>query len=440
MMWDAIIVGAGVSGLMSGVLLKSQGFKVLVLEARDRVGGRTCTIKDSNKSIDLGGQWVGNCQSRVMNLVKKLGLTHFEQYDKGKHIMNWGGKITEYDGNISQSFNSTQSEFDTNMKKFIQTMDLMAKELNGYKNLDGISAREWMETNCHDPQVREIIDWLFKVCICVESSNLSFYYWLYVINQSGGYSKIADIKGGAQEFRIRGGSMQISEQLVTQHNLNVKLNSPVIGIEQTKSYCVVRTREDEFKCKYVVVTIPPQLNRSIEYIPNLPNTKEILYQSIQMGQVIKIVITYSSPWWRAKGFSGEIISNQEPIFLAYDASVPEPNGYYGIVCFVCADNLKSYSKEKILDGLVRYFGDNRMGEPTGYYDKNWTEEEYSQGCYFGVTNKNILSQFRYEFTKSFGSIYWAGTETANEWMGYIEGAVESAERVVNQIVTIKSRL
>lgn len=414
-LFDVIIVGAGISGLMTANLLQNQGYSTLVLEGRDRVGGRTFT-KDG---IDLGGQWVGSCQQRVMALIKSLELEYFEQYDKGRHIMNFNGKVEEYDGNISGSAD----------REFIETLDKMAKDLDGYKNLDSISANEWMERNCTDQKLRVMIDWLFKVCICIESKNLSFYYWLYFLQQSGGYSKLADIKGGAQEFRIKGGSMQISERLAK--NISLQLNCKVLEILQIGNECKIATTKGVFFSKKIVITVPPPLNNFIEFIPGLPERKKVLYKSIKMGQVIKIIITYSKPWWRETGYSGEIISNQDPIFLAYDAS--SPSGYYALVCFVCGENLKGYSKEKILKGFVKYFGDERLGDPLEYHEKDWSQDEYSQGCYFGVTYKEILSCYRDEFQKPFGNIYWAGTETANEWMGYMEGAIESAERVVKQI-------
>lgn len=110
-----------------------------------------------------------------------------------------------------------------------------------------------------------------------------------------------------------------------------------------------------------------------------------------------------------------------------------------MVCFVCAKDVKDYNKENIIKGFYNYFNDVRALKPIAYYDKNWTEEKYIEGCYFGVTNKEILSQYQKEFSKPFGNIYWAGTETANEWMGYIEGGLESAERVFIQILDNRNK-
>jgi monoamine oxidase len=426
MRYDVIIVGAGVSGCVSASLLKNKGKRILILEARDRVGGRTYT---NPEGIDLGGQWIGTCQPRVMRLLQQLDLEYFEQYDTGRHIMNFDGTLTEYGGNISES-NRDTNDFQKRMTRFIETLDKMAKDYNGYKHLDSISARDWLEKNHIDSDIRSVVDWLFKVCTSIESRELSFYYWLYFLSQSGGYARLADIRGGAQEYRIRGGSMGICSRLIQRNGLDVVYNCVVQRIAQNRSGCIIETNGRTYYSDSVIITVPPKLNSSIEYNPPLPEEKTTLYNSIQMGRVIKIVVTYPEPWWRSKGYSGEIISNVEPIFLAYDACTDK---YNALVCFVCADNVQTYKRDNILEGFQRYFGDERMLSPTGYYEKNWCEDSFSGGCYFGITDIGVLSQYSEEFRKPYGHLYWAGTETAREWMGYIEGAIESSERVVEQI-------
>ncbi len=418
---DVVIVGAGLSGLYSAYLLKNFNYDVKIIEAKDRIGGRTYTINENGNSIDLGGQWISSKQTRVMNLVKSLGIEYFEQYDKGNHIMNFNNKVKLYQTDISNIESSN----------IINKLNELSNHLEKLEKFDEITAREWLESNCADKETKEMIDWLFKVCICVDSSNVSFYYWLNFIKSCGGYEQIANKKNGAQEYRVKGGAVKISEKLADKYNLEVKLNSPVIEINQLNGKCTVITLDTIYKCNQVIMTIPPQLNMKINYVPKLPDNKIKLYSNIKMGQVLKVVILYEKPWWREKGFSGEIISNNPPIFLSYDCSYEDK--YYGLVCFICSDDIKSYSKASILNGFADYFDDSRALNPISYYEKNWTEEPYSEGCYFGVTNKNILSHYKHEFTKGYGNIFWAGTETANEWMGYMEGALESAERVVKQV-------
>lgn len=422
---DIIIIGAGLSGIYSASILNKLGYKVKILEARDRIGGRIYTIKDGNNSIDLGGQWISSTQLRVMNIIRQLGLEYFDQYHTGKHIMNFNNQIKIYDTNISNISN-------VHMVEIIKKLNLMSTQLDNYKHLDRITAKDWLYSNCVDHETCSIIEWLFKVCICVESTDVSCFYWLNFINNCGQYENIANIKGGAQEYRIVGGSIGIVNKLIEKYSIDIELNSPVLQIIQQNNNCQVFTENKTYNCKKVIVTIPPQLNDNIRYFPPLTTDKQHLYSSIKMGQVVKIIILYQKPWWRDLGFSGEIISNTGPIFLSYDCSYDDK--YYGLVCFVSSNSdINSYSKESILEGFSNYFGDTQALRPLTYYEQNWCQEKYSEGCYFGITNKGILSKYKSEFIKEHGNIYWAGTETGNEWMGYMEGALESGERVSQQI-------
>lgn len=398
---DIIIIGAGLSGLYSAVLLKEKGYRVKIIEARDRVGGRTYT---QNK-IDLGGQWISSQQKRIMKLVEKLDVSYFPQYDDGKHIMNFG-KVEIYDGNIS-----------TVHKDFIQYLNILSQNPQKIKE----TAKEYMNKYCKDEKTRRMIEWLFKVCICVEADKLPFLFWLYFLRSCGGYEKIADIREGAQEFRIKGGSMTLSEKLSI--GLDIRFNEEVKEIRQIGEKCIVN---DTYVCDKVIVSIPLQLQKNITYSPPLPILKQELLKTCQMGSVIKIVILYEQPFWREKGYSGEIISDCPPISLSYDCSTDE---YYGLVTFVCGKDIPSYNKNDILKAFEKYFGDDRALHPIAYYDKNWNEDVYSGGCYFTTFN-TLLKE---ELQTPFKNVHWIGTETANEWMGYMEGALESAERVVKQI-------
>lgn len=417
-MYDVIIIGAGIAGLQTANLLRKK--KVLVLEARDRVGGRTFT---NNEGIDLGGQWIGSPQKRIMKLVKDLDIPIFPQFAQGKNISNFN--------NVLKTNETSISNVDVDTEKIVEILSKM--ELD--PELDKISAKTFLE-KFNNP---EIVDWLFKVCTCVESRDISLLYWLYFLKTCGGYNNIANITNGAQEYRIKGGSMNISKKLA--QNINIVFNSPVRKIDQSDPNCIrVETIHGKvFETFKVIVTVPLNMNKYITYLPPLPYRKRAIHFNNQMGSVIKIIVTYPSPFWREKGFSGEIISNVSPIFLSYDCSTPD---YFGIVCFLCGDEVKNRTiqKEDILEGLKKYFGDERALHPNNYYEKDWTQDEWSQGCYFAVLNKGILSKIGKELQKPFGNIHWAGTETANEWMGYMEGALESAERVFKEISLSQSKL
>lgn len=422
-MYDVIIIGAGLSGLYTAQLLQNVGTKVLVVEARDRPGGRTFT----EKGIDLGGQWVGSSHKRVLNLLKKFGLETYPQYHEGKHISNFDDNISYYSSNISESND------DKSLQEIIAKLDKLSQ--NFQEKYDDISAISWLRENCSNKKVSKMIEWLFKVCTCVESNEVSVYFWLSFLKKCGGYHSLSDIEGGAQELRVKGGTMQISQKLAK--NLEILWNTPVTSVYQTDSFCMVnKTRH--LVSRYIINTVPLQLNKKIKYVPELHPAKTLAIENVKMGSVIKIVIEYPEPFWRNNGFSGEIMSNEEPIFLAYDASTPEK---WALVAFICGNEVQKYQemdiekrKDKILTSFRKYFNSSKAYFPMEYHEKDWTKDEWSGGCYFAVPKIGFLSRMENEFKRPSGRIFWAGTETADEWIGYMEGALQSAERVSGEIL------
>ena len=96
-----MVVGAGLAGLSAARRLRRQGHSVVVLEARDRVGGRTFDRRiDGRKVVELGGQWAGPGQDKVLALAKEMGIKTFETYAKGKNLMYRNGKLTRWSGSI----------------------------------------------------------------------------------------------------------------------------------------------------------------------------------------------------------------------------------------------------------------------------------------------------------------------------------------------------
>ena len=420
-----IIIGAGLSGLYTAYLLKQIGHDVIILEAKDRVGGRTLTIKHDEKYIDLGGQWVGSPQKNIMQLLNEFNIPYYNQYDLGNNIANFNNQQFTYSGNI------TCFDPDNKLGKFVSQMEHLMLDMN--KALDDVLCSTWLDNCCDDKIVRGLIELAINACTCFECDNISLYYWLYFLKSCGNYDNLANIHGGAQEFRIKNGAMSISECLAQY--VTPILNSPVTGIIQNNDGCQVYTLDDrEYQGDLVVLTIPPQCNMNIKFTPELPLAKKYLYSNMRMGCVKKIVVIYKDPFWRENGFSGEIISNKPPIRLAYDCSTDD---YFGLLCFVCADSAKSnITQDEICGAYAIYFNDQRALSPLLFIEKDWSMEPYSEGCYFAVATKGVLSKFSSVLQEPFNKIYWAGTETANNWMGYMEGAIESAHRVVGQIKNI----
>ncbi|GAM28660.1 hypothetical protein SAMD00019534_118360 [Acytostelium subglobosum LB1] len=445
--YDCIVIGGGLSGLQAARSLRDQNKTVLVLEARDRFGGRTESLEVDGYWFDLGGQWMGGTHTHLRKLCDELGIKTFEQYDEGKHVLELNGKKIYYEGNISSLNTSKYSlagleDAIALVDKLADTIDTKAPHKHPRAHeWDHMTVQHWTTLNIKDVEAKNIIDWFVKVCLAADPSEVSFLWFLLFIKAAGNYGLLADIRGGAQERRMIGGSQQISERLAEKVGLQYcKLNSPIKSIHQDGSGCqVTNDKGVTFHSKFVIVTVPPPLAGRIEYRPLMPPERDELTQRLPMGTVIKTIAIYDEPFWRQDGYSAEALSDKGPIYICYDDSSHDDKKT-AIVGFIAGGPAKEWGrktpeerKQAVLECYARWWGPRAL-KPKYFLEKYWKNDEYARGCYVSYAGPGVLESCAGALRNPVGRIHWAGTETASIWIGYMEGALESGERAASEVV------
>ncbi|XP_041067694.1 amine oxidase [flavin-containing] isoform X1 [Carcharodon carcharias] len=446
---DVIIIGGGISGLSAAKLLTESGQKVVVLEARDRVGGRTFTVRNNNvKYVDLGGAYVGPTQNRILRLSKELGVETYKvneverlvYYRKGKSYPTSSSLPTLWNLFVYLDFNNLW-----------RTMDDMGKEIPVDAPWKAPHAEEWdkitmqqlIDKTCWTKVAKDFARLFVNVNVTSEPHEVSALWFLWYVRQCGGTTRIFSTTNGGQERKFVGGSGQICERLMNHLGDCVKLKKPVIRIDQTQSTAIVETLDHEtFEAKYVISAIPPAISAKIHYEPPLPILRNQLIQRVPMGCVIKCMVYYRESFWRKKDYCGSLIIQDEesPIELTLDDCKPDGT-VPAIMGFILARkarrllNLtKEARKQKICEIYAKVLDSEEALHPIHYEEKNWCEEQYSGGCYTAYFPPGILTQYGKILRQPFQKIYFAGTETATEWSGYMEGAVQAGERAAREIL------
>ncbi|KAI1905007.1 hypothetical protein AGOR_G00011520 [Albula goreensis] len=424
------------------------------LHLAGRVGGRTVTLKlpaaHGEDFWDLGGQWVGSTQTHVMDLIQELGLEVYPQYTEGKKVVHMGvsdSQVQTY--TTSLPYCSPLLLLDTTI--FLWKVDRLSKMVSvndpmstpNALQYDSMTLQSYMDQHIWTNELKQNIGICTRVVFGMEPSQLSFLYFLMFAAAAGGLLPLLETTpGSAQESRVKGGTQQLSERLADQIGReNILLGSAVTAIEQDGDVVQVKTATNTFTCKAVIVSCPPHLAAKIHYTPAVPTERERLTQSMPMGHLIKFIITYPTAFWREKGFSGEIAVQPSavcPFCVTFDATSPSRNpALVGFIASEQASDWGTRTKEDRRDGIIlslqKYLGPEASGF-IHYEEKDWAREEFSGGCPVNIMTPGMLSFYHPSLRKPFGRIFWAGTETATLWCGYLSGAVQSGQRAALEVL------
>ena len=445
---DVVVVGAGLAGLAAARRLVAAGSSVTVVEARDRVGGRTENGSFADGQwIEVGGQWIGPTQDRMYELVGELGLETFPLYNDGKLVLQLLGKrklMGSAKNSIPRLGPFALLDLGRGMSKFKKLAESIELERPwtspDARILDGQTFRTWIDRNLHSQAGRAYFQIFTEAVFSAEPDDMSLLHALFYTRSGTDMETLMAVDQGAQQDRIHGGSARISERMAEELGDRVVLGEPARGIRQTSNGVVVTTRRGTtYEADYAIVTLPATLAGRLEYDPPLPSWRDQLTQRVPAGSVFKLYLVYPTPFWRAMGLNGQVGSDEGPVKVTFDNTPP---GYdRGVIMgFMEANDGRRWAqrtpaerRRAFTDCLVRYFGEQAR-HPVEYLEKDWMAEEFSRGCYGAHLTPGVWTAYGPALTEPVGRVHWAGTECSPVWNGYMEGAVRSGEATAETVL------
>jgi monoamine oxidase len=437
---DVVVVGAGFAGLSAARELDRLGYDVVVLEGRDRVGGRSSTTTIAGTPVDLGGTFVGPTQDSVKELARELGCETVPTHNRGKNLIRWRGKVRSYRSTIPKlsiielvDVSRIQWRFERVSRRVPITEPWTSPiaEILDSKTLD-----EWLRYVHANASTRDLMAIMSRVTWGCEPDQVSALHAVRYVKAAGGIGRMLDVEGGAQQDRFPSGTQQIALRIAGELGARVRLNTIVRRIERhSDGTLTVNAGDGDVTARAVVVAIPPAHRAAIDFSPALPAEYEKLAQHWPQGNLSKAYAAYDTPFWRANGCSGEALSDEGPVFITFDVS-PDDNGPGILLGFTdprTFDPLPpAKRRERALSGFAALFGTEAL-EPIDYVDHCWGAEDFAPGGPTAAVPPESWTTYGPWLRKPVERLFWAGTETADEWTGFLDGAVRSGRRAAAEV-------
>jgi monoamine oxidase len=446
---EVAIVGAGLAGLTAARELTKAGHEVCVLEARDRVGGRTLTHHVSKTVIaEAGGEYIGPTQNHIAALAKQMGVKTFKTYNVGDDVQYLRGQASRYpasglptDPDVQQGIIAAITQLNPMAAQVPVGEPWKAKRAAEW---DAMTFDDWIRTNLHTEVARQVLLSASEAIWGADPAQMSLLYVLGYIAASGDEKTPGSIiplistGGGAQDSRFVGGSQVVSQRLATKLGSRVVLHSPVRSVVQDGHGVTVTSDRVEVHAKQVIVAIPPILLKDIHFAPDVPRMRRNLARRIIPGHLIKWEAVYDRPFWRDTGLSGQAVADVGPVRTTFDNS--PPSGKPGILFgFIGGSEAAKVAKlgararrDVVLSAFETYFG-RQARTLVNSFEMDWTKEAWTRGCPVGYTHPGTLRRYGPALRVPFRRVHWAGTEVATYWSGYMDGAVRSGETAAKEV-------
>ncbi|MEZ7757293.1 NAD(P)/FAD-dependent oxidoreductase [Microbacterium paraoxydans] len=443
---DVIIIGAGISGSAAAKALHDQGKTVLIVEANDRIGGRTWTDPEGAPGgpIDNGGMFIGETHRHLIELGTSLGLEMTPSGKPGEDTyVVLGNVLRAPDEELDPAL-----PFVPEFRSSLEALDALADRV-GWDSpwsstdaavLDSKTVATWLSESIESAEVRKLHTLIVNAILGADPYEVSLLYWAYYVSQCEGIQSLMGTRDGAQWAWWFGGAAQVSWRIADAIGRDkVLLNWPVDRIEQDDIGVTVFSGQRRLRAAHVVMAMSPVASNRIRFEPALPTARAQLQARAPMGRYYKLQARYPVSFWVDQGYSGALVDTDDVGVFLLDGTKPTDT-LATLIGFVGGTNYDRWAartpeerERAFLDLLVKAFGP-QAAEPTYFHETDWTQQEWARGGPVTYMPPGVLSNFGAALRDPVGRVHFAGTEASIQWSGYMEGGVRAGQKAAAAIV------
>jgi monoamine oxidase len=414
---DAIVVGAGFTGLAAAQRLIKAGLDVLVLEARNRVGGRVeSQLNGLGERIDTGGQFVCDDMAEVMALLRKRGHclveTRFDGVDVAQPPLSPSELGAVYRGSIA-----------------------IRERMNAIDPTDpaiaGLSVAAWVETLPDAPAAKGAFRSMIEGLWCLSLDELPL--WHLIDNDC----RITNEQHELQYFPD-GTLHGLAQDLANDLGDAVPLSCPVSAIVHDPDGAVIVAEGGELRARAVLVALPPSMAARLTFEPVLPTPLARALSVWKSGAVIKLVLRYPSAFWRDKGLSGVVMWRDPAGLFACDTGRPDSPTLSAFVGGELAlrwrENGLAWVREEMLRRLALALGP-KAGTPLDAVLRDWSFDPWSGGAYSDLIVDMEATEAETKLVGGCPPIHFAASELSPSYPGYVEGALIAGRLAAERMIS-----
>ncbi|MEU0298723.1 flavin monoamine oxidase family protein [Streptomyces sp. NPDC006175] len=434
---EVVVVGAGLAGLTAADQLAQAGYDVIVVEGRDRIGGRIHTVEVAGVAVDAGATWVAPHHEAVRDLARRFDCEFVPQFHQGKGVMSFGGKRKIESATAMAPWGMLDiTRILNDLQKMVDDLPVSYPwEHPRAAHLDSMSLGEWLTSKHALKDTRKFLTMFSLVQWGAPVSDVSLFNALRYIKNLGGIEFMLTVEGGDQQDRVLGTTHKLVSRLADTLENSLLVGSPVERITTLKDRLTVETGKDTIEARYVIVTASPTHRSTIEFTPALPQRHYGLSRSWRLGALSKAFVAYDRPFWRDEGLSGEGMSDDETVFLTFDVS-PDADGPGILMVFCDARGFDAYDeaerRSRVMKHLIHLYGEPAR-RAIDYTDFSWGNDSFAPGGPNPAVGPKAWTTFGPFLREPVGRIHWAGSETADETSGSMNGAILSGRRAATEV-------